>query len=274
MKRILALLLVLGCATGTLVAQKKTVKPRPRATARAAPRVARPERAVPFAAGETLVYDVSWSSYLTAGQAVLSVKQKRPSYGSSAYYIVAEGRPSYLLSKMYTLYYKADTLLDVYNLLPQRGSIYSEEGKRHRFKSAVFDQPRHTAKYEVRTASVSQQQLDLPPLTQDALSTLYVVRALGLKPGDRLAIPVFDSGRLYRVGLNARSVETVKAGIGALQATRIDMTVTDQKGQPAGRNLAVWISSDRRHLPVQLKADLPVGSFLLLLREARGLLPS
>src|SRR3954447_2135571 len=51
----------------------------------------RAERAVPFGVGETLDYDVGWSSYLTAGTATLSVREKKPSYGSTAYYVVAEG---------------------------------------------------------------------------------------------------------------------------------------------------------------------------------------
>src|SRR5262245_38689629 len=91
-------------------------------------------RPVPFRVGEQLTYDVSWSSYVTAGTATMTVKEKKPSFNSTAYYIVAEARPTPLLSKLYTLYYKMDTLVDVYTLLPQRGSTYSEEGRRHRYK--------------------------------------------------------------------------------------------------------------------------------------------
>ena len=83
------------------------------------------ERDVPFAVGETLEYDVGWSSYLTAGTATLSVRAKKPSYDSVAYYVVAEGQATGLVAALYPAYYKADTLLDVYTLLPQRGSIYS-----------------------------------------------------------------------------------------------------------------------------------------------------
>src|SRR6266567_3560666 len=81
----------------------------------------RSERAVPFHVGETLTYDVSWSSYLTAGTATATVKEKKPSLNSTAYYIVAEGRPTPLVSKLYSLYYKLDTLVDSYSLLSQRG---------------------------------------------------------------------------------------------------------------------------------------------------------
>ena len=98
----------------------------------AAPRAAAPrsERVVPFKIGETLTYDVSWSTFLTAGTAVTTVKEKKPSFNSTAYYIIAEGRPTPIVAKLYTLYYKLDTLLDSYTLLPQRGTIKRSGGKR------------------------------------------------------------------------------------------------------------------------------------------------
>src|SRR3989454_12827588 len=148
---------------------------------KAAPAVRRAERNVPFRVGETLTYDVSWSAYVTAGTAVATVKEKKPSFNSTAYYVVAEGRPTPLVSKLYSLYYKMDSLIDSYTLLPQRGSIYSEEGKRHRFRTTLFD----------------------------------------------------------------------------------------ARNQRVGRNTAMWMSDDARRLPVQLRADLPIGSFNLALREAR-----
>ncbi len=59
---------------------------------------ARVERPVPFATGETLTYDVSWSSYLTAGTATSSVESKLPRLQSTVYKIVAEGRPLALIA--------------------------------------------------------------------------------------------------------------------------------------------------------------------------------
>ena len=101
-----------------------------------------PEPAVPFKVGETLEYDVGWSSYLTAGTATLAIREKKPSYGSVAYYAIAEGRATGVVAALYHVYYKADTLLDVYSLLPQRGSIYGEEGRRRRMRTTRFDQAR------------------------------------------------------------------------------------------------------------------------------------
>lgn len=234
---------------------------------------ARVERAVPFKPGETLVYDVSWSSYLTAGTATATVKEKKPSFGSQAYYIVAEGRPTPLLSKLYTLYYKADTLLDAYSLLPQRGSIYSEEGRRHRLKVTRFNQATRKAEFELQTDTVMKKELPLPAYAQDALSALYVLRAIPLKAGGKMTMPVVDSGRAYKLQVVVGAREMVKSGIGSLAAWRVAPTVVDERGQPQGRNMALWITDDARRLPVKLEVELAVGRFVLSLRQATGVQP-
>ena len=74
----------------------------------------RTERAVPFNVGETLTFDVSWSSYLTAGTAVATVESKQASRNSTAYRIIADGRPLPLLAMLYAIHYRVETLLDAY----------------------------------------------------------------------------------------------------------------------------------------------------------------
>lgn len=226
------------------------------------------ERSVPFRPGETLVYDVSWSEFLSAGTATVTVKEKKPSFGSTAYYIVAEGRPTPLLSKLYTLYYKVDTLLDAYSLLPQRGSVYSEEGRRRRLKITRFHQAARKAEFEMQTSTVAKKDMTLPPYTQDALSAMYVLRAIPLKAGGKMAMPVSDSGMMYRVQLLVGASEIVKTPVGAVRAWRITPTILDEKGQREGRDMALWMSVDARRLPLKIEADLAVGKFVLLLREA------
>lgn len=116
------------------------------------------ERPVPFAFGEQLCYDVSWSNYLTAGGIVLRVEapivlvdrlphQRRATDDRHA------GQP-------HTLCYKADTLLDVYRL-PQRGPIDSREGHRERPNPTTFDHPKRQARSQMKTASLMDVELNL-----------------------------------------------------------------------------------------------------------------
>jgi hypothetical protein len=228
---------------------------------------ARAERRVPFAVGEHLQYDVSWSNYVTAGTLALRVEAKRPSFSSTAYYISAEAQSTGLVAQLYTLYYKADTLLDVYTLLPQRGSLYSRESRRERLKITTFDQSRKTGLFEMKTASHMKVDLQLPPLTQDLLSAIYVLRSIAPRPGDRLEIPVSDSGKLYKVTFVVGAVESVKKADGtSISALRVTPNITDQKGQPAGRGTTLWLSNDAALKPVRMEGALAAGRIVIALK--------
>jgi hypothetical protein len=264
----------LASAISSAQASKRRAEQRARKSAPAAatapgPATPKSEMPVPFRVGEQLTYDVSWSSYLTAGEATLAVREKKPSYGSTAYYIVGEGKPTGLVASLYTLYYKADTLLDAYTLLPQRGSVFSQEGKRRRLKVTRFDHPAHSAEYEVQTASTVKQSVKLPASVQDALSAVYVLRAIRLQEGDRFAMPVCDGGSNFRVMFQVGKREPVKTGAGTIPAFRVTASFSDAKRKPVGRPLTVWISEDARKLPLRLETSLAVGSVNLTLRDAR-----
>ena len=228
--------------------------------------ISRKELPVPFAPGETLSYDVSWSSYLTAGTATIRAVEKKPSYGSTAYYIVAEGRPTPLVSKLYSLYYKADTLLDTYSLLPQRGSIYSEEGKRRRMKTTMFDHAKKKADYQVETRTVVKKTVAISPVAQDPLGALFVLRSIPLKAGEKITMPICDGGSSYKVLIQAGGNETIKTRVGDFQAQKLTLSPPPEAG---ARALTLWLSTDAARVPVKMSAQLPVGAFVLTLASRR-----
>src|SRR5262245_50116345 len=232
--RVVVVATLLVAASITVAAQRARqgappgTKAAPSAPAtRAAARVERP---VPFKIGETLTYDISWSSYVTAGTAVMSVKEKRPSFNSTAYYIVAEGRPTPLVAKLYSLYYKFDTLLDSYTLLPQRGSVYQEEGSRRRFKVSKFDQASHKVFFEYQAAGTATDTFTVPPYAQDALSAVYVLRSIPFKAGDRMTMPVTDNGSNYKVQVDVAPMERVKLASSEINAWKLRLGIFDASG--------------------------------------------
>jgi hypothetical protein len=262
----------------TLVLSSVAALPRsvllpPRSSADAQPLIAaaspaQTERPVPFKVGETLEYDVSWSSILVAGTATLKVQDKRASYGSTAYYIYAEGRPTPLVARLYSLYYKADALLDVYTLLPQRAAQYSDENGQQRMKVTLFDQARRSADYEVRTATLVKKRLTLSQGTHDLVSLLFLIRASPLLDGGRITVPVTDSGELYTVRMMIGARAPIRTPAGTFNAWRLVPLATDSEGQQVDNNIVIWMSDDARRLPVKLEAELPVGTFVLVLRSA------
>jgi hypothetical protein len=263
----------LAAAVTFLVSVEARQAPRP------AGRIARAttaavEPAVPFAPGETLTYDVMWSNLLTAGTTTVTVHDKRASFGSTAYYVTAEGRPAGLVSAIYPIYYKADTLLDTRTLLPQRGSIYSDERGRRRFRVTRFDQAARSVHYEVHGGDpakvTSQSDQRVPAAAHDALSVILYLRSLPLSPQTKTTLPVVVNGHVYQVQISVGGRERVRCGLGEVDAWRVTPSLVDAADAADGRDMAVWISADARRLPLKLQAELPVGAFVLTLSGATG----
>jgi hypothetical protein len=69
------------------------------------------------------------------------------------------------------------------------------------------------------------------------------------------------------VTAGARERVTVPAG--DFTAWNLDVAIVDAEGLTEATRATVWISSDARRLPVKLAAELPLGSFVLALRDAQ-----
>lgn len=213
------------------------------------------------------------SNFLTAGSATVNVVEQRPTAGSMAHYITAEGRPGALIAALYPVYYKADTLIDVQTLLPHRGSIYRDERGKRRHAIVTFDWPARTARFEVRTGEpatvTSQHDEKVPADAQDALSAIFLLRATALASGTRLTLPIVVNGRVYRVEMAVTAREQVACGLGQVDAWRVTPTLLDATDRAAGHDMAIWISSDARRLPIKLQGALAFGNFSLTLSSAR-----
>jgi hypothetical protein len=229
--------------------------------------IAQREAAVPFKVGESLTYDVSWSSFVVAGAATVRVVERKPfSTSSPAYSIVVEGRPVPLVARLYNLYYKMETELDAATLLSQRGSLYSEEGAGKTLGTTRFDRRARRAYYERQEQTLEKIDYAVPPDTQDGLAVLYALRGRAFKPGERFTVPVADSGSLYTIQVTVGPPEPVRVPAGEFNAWNMKVGITDVEGQPVWKNNEVWISNDGRRLPVKMQAELPVGHFVLTLK--------
>lgn len=224
---------------------------------------------MPFQVGETLTFDVGWSNYLIAGTATSRVVEKRQSYGSTAYYLVAEGRPIPLIARFYSVFYKMDALLDSFTTLSQRSSLYQEERGARRYISTTFDRRANRARFESENEPALNETFTVPQGVQDGLTTLYTLRTRTFRAGDRITVPVADEGMLYTATFDVSGPEPIRVPLGTLDAWNLRVTILNASKEPVGQNIAAWISTDARRLPLKLQADLPVGNFALTLRSAQ-----
>lgn len=231
---------------------------------------AQAEPTVPFKVGEALTFDVSWSNFLTAGTVTLAVKERAARGNRSAYHLVAEGVPTSIVGKLYQLYYKAESFLDTRTLLPSLATIYSDEGGRKRSKSSTF-KGNGAVEYQITTSTTSTSTLKVPATAQDPLGAIYVLRALPLKAGLAIPIPVTDSGKAYTMRVNVQGRETLKTGVGTLPAWKVSLQISETGGKPGeAETMTLWISDDARKLPLKLRSELTIGSVQLTLAKVTG----
>jgi len=231
---------------------------------------ARVDAAVPFKIGETLTYDVSWSSLITAGTATATVVGRNQTNTGFSWDVLAEGRPIPLVARLYPLYYKMTSLIDTYALLSERGTMYAEERKDKRTSTTTFDRARNWVRFEqTDTDGTGATEYEVPERAQDGLAAFYVLRARGVKSGERFSIPVADSGTLFTVEFAVGALEDVKTALGTMPAWNIAIALKDVKGDLFWKDTIVWMSNDARRLPVKLQAQLPVGHFVLALKDAK-----
>jgi hypothetical protein len=260
------LLLTVTCCLAT-VALVVAQRPAPKTGAQ---RAARAEQTVAFAVGETLAYDIAWSYYVTAGTATIGVREKQNAFGSQVYYVVAEGQPTPLISRLYPLHYKAETWLDSHVLLPHQGSIYSEEGRRKKTKITRFNQGARTATFEEQPSTAPPAKLRLQGPTHDAVSAFLALRSLPMKPGST-TIAVSDDGDVFKVKVTIEGRERVRWRLGTVDAWRLTPVLLDNGGESlTDAKLALWISDDTRRLPLKMEADMGLGAFTFTLRDVTG----
>jgi hypothetical protein len=269
--------IALGLAALGLVAFAAAVaepQPRPASGAQSRAKPAPADRAVPFRVGETLEYDVSWSSFLTAGTATLSVRGTRTTGKSTAYHLHADGRAVGLVARLYHVYYRAESWLDTRTRLPHEALLYREEGRRKRTNTTRFDRAARRVFFEASGNGSERIDLPIPPDAHDPLSALFAIRMLPMRAKATTILAVASNEKLYRVRVTVHGRETISTPLGPRAAWRLSPAIeqTDTEGGEP-RRIALWVSDDAQRLPLRMEADMPVGTFNLVLRqagEARG----
>ena len=145
---------------------------------------------------------------------------------------------------------------------------FLSHGGQKRQTSMRFDRAARKVHYEMTTEPKTKADLTAGPGIQDGLALLYAIRARALRAGDRFSVPVADDGSLYRVDVETAPQERIRVPLGTIEAWPLRIAILNDQRQPVGNNIAIWISTDARRLPIKMQAELTVGNFVFALREA------
>jgi hypothetical protein len=231
------------------------------------PAVAAPQtRSEALLPGEILTYDISWSDFVTAGTAVMEIKEETPPNGTSVLRFTATTHSLGLVDKFYRVNDRLESVFDPAIMQSIKFSLNQRHGKKKRHRELVFDPA---------NKNVVAKQNDDPPVTvpvpdqvQDSLSSLYYLRTRDdFTVGEPITIQVHDSGKNWSVEVQTLGREKVKTPAGEFATIKV-RTFPKYEGVFMNKGeIFIWLTDDSRKVPVLMKSTISIGSIVSTLTK-------
>ena len=205
---------------------------------------------------ETLTYNVEWR-LITAGKAIVqwtSVPQR--GYQANLH-LESVG----LVSKLFKVEGDYNANLNP-GLCAQYSIMTSQEGSRRHETRVTFDAESRKASYLerdlVKNTVLGSQEIDIPECVHDVIGGVYFLRTLNLEPGQSAEVPVSDGKKSVMARVEAQQREDLKVPDGTFKTIRYEIFLFNNVLYRRSAHLHVWLTDDRRKLPVQIRVRLQV----------------
>lgn len=242
-----------GRPAGAPPTPRPTPTPEPPATdASAAASNLGPPSAPPFAVGEQLNFNFyGGPNPQPIGTASFHVRSRGQYFGREGLLInglmqtTGAGQTLFPVNDVITSY------VDALTLLPFRTELRLQEGQRRASWVVSADQERGNALFDDGT------RVEIQAGTHDLVSVIYAMRSFDLTPGRQTRVALLVNKRPRALSVVSLRQATIELGGQSIPAVELLHTT----GAPQGDRFALrlWVSTDRRRLPLRLTAQTPLG---------------
>jgi Protein of unknown function (DUF3108) len=222
-----------------------------------------------FTPGEILTYNISWSTLINAGIAVMEVQPGQTINGRQTYDLISTTHSVGILDLVYPVQDRIVSVIDAEELYSLSFDLVERHRKKTRSRSTTFDQDKGTARDVVNQDP--PECFTIPPRVQDALSSLYYVRTLrDLSIGKKIIVEVHDSGKNWSVEVHVLKKEKIFTPAGEFDTIEVK-TYPKYEGVFMNKGeIYIWFTDDTRRIPVLMKSMISIGSIVATLTEIQG----
>lgn len=219
-----------------------------------------------FDVGEELTYDVGYG-FITAGEAKMSIPRWTWQNGRKCYNVEFTVRSTSFFDKLYRVRDRYESHIDADGLFPWKFVQQIREGSYKRDFQASFDHAK-------QKATTTEGEYPLEPFTQDVLSAFYFMRTYdysGFRPGQKVYLKNFYKDSTYVLTVKYLGKQTIDVEAGTFRTILLEPIMKEGGLFKASGRIIVWVTDDERRIPVQVEAEIPIGSITSELTSYKGI---
>lgn len=215
----------------------------------------------PFAPGETLSYDVTWSVF-PAGRLVATL-MGGPKGSSSSYEVKTTAESKGFVSLLYDVEDEFHSFFNPATVCSESITKRINEGRRRKETRIQFDYARKLAILDERDPTNSKipakhDEKSIPACVEDVVTAFYYLRSQPLEVGKSIKLAVNDGSKTTDVVVEVQAREQIQTGIGTRAALRVEPKIFGGLYPRKGRML-IWFSDDSERLPLRIKMMITLG---------------
>ena len=219
---------------------------------------------------EYLKYRVHYG-FLNAGYATLNVTEENYA-GTPHWHVVGKGYSTGAVRLFFKVDDRYETYINQSNFKPSKFIRDINEGGYTKNKVLYFDHDRRLVKennLEANKVTTYSYNRDV----QDMLSAFYYLRSFkntDFVVGTSKTVDVFMDEQIYSFKLKVLGREKVETKFGDIDCIKMRPYVQSGRVFKAQESVTLWVSDDDNLIPMQLEAELVVGSLKMSISEYKN----
>ncbi|MBW1942522.1 MAG: DUF3108 domain-containing protein [Deltaproteobacteria bacterium] len=219
------------------------------------------ENDFPFHPGEKLTFQIKWA-FIPAGEAVLEVLPSESMNGVKSYHFAMTVKTYAYIDPFYKVRDRIDAYADeemTHSMLYKK----RKEGKSKRDVVVNFNWETKEAQYS--NFGKKREPVSLLPGSFDPLSVFYAFRLHDLNEDTEIEKPVTDGKKCVIGKARVLKREKVRVVSGQYDTYLVEPDIEHIGGvfeKTKNARLQIWVTADKRCIPVKIKSRVIVGSFV------------
>jgi len=217
-----------------------------------------------FVAGETLDFELTWVAISGGGMRMtIGPLPNDPLH----FRITSVAKSSSSFAFLFKVRDQIESIVNRDDLSTIRFAKHLNEKGRSKDDSTVIDERRKIAIR--RRPNHDPVEVIVPKPVFDPLSLVYHIRQLPLEPGTTQRFSVFSDGKVYILEARITRRESISTPAGSFKTVVVEPKMLAGGLFRDEGDLRIWYTDDARHIPVQIRSDLKIGSITASLKRIR-----